>query len=174
DFRLVAAAVLSGRSSARFCRQWRRQLQLWGAQASLLVSAASRNLLADFSSASCRRMQASSLRSPRKKQLRQLLYGSHFATIIGQPIGHGLGILAKDTLALHTADFASALVIAGLNSRESFRAVHYVPLVIVRDLVGQIRTVYQHVKMIAIGRRRIFRIAPTFGFEMQAKHQIRL
>src|SRR5437762_13143371 len=70
----------------------------------------------------------SSLRSPRKKQLCQLLYGSHFATIIGQPIGHGLGILAKDTFALHTADFASALVIAGLNSRESFRAVHYVRL----------------------------------------------
>src|SRR5947207_14430477 len=70
----------------------------------------------------------SSLRSPRKKQLRQLLYGSHFATIIRQPIGHGLGILAKDTFALHTADFASALVIAGLNSRQSFRAVHYVRL----------------------------------------------
>src|SRR5206468_8902152 len=65
---------------------------------------------------------------PRKKQLRQLLYGSHFATIIGQPIGHGLGILVKDTLALHTADFASALVIAGLNSRESFLADHYVRL----------------------------------------------
>src|SRR5947207_15995433 len=66
----------------------------------------------------------SSLRSPRKKQLCQLLYGSHFATIIGQPIGHGLGIFAKETFALHTPDFAAALVLACLNSRESFRAVH--------------------------------------------------